>query len=183
MIRVRKQTIKEQWKAIAYLVAQLAVLFLALYQLLVASGMILSSQIFFHTKTLVFKPSKDPVEYILFVMLVALLVALSFRVKKKQPRLFAAQKQAGSTIKQAAKEKMVKVKDKRAIALILIELMFVAVVVIAAYAFFEPNFALIRWEKANIYPPLTTWLNIVVAIVVLVLFYWIYSYTAWYRKR
>ncbi|MBN2067679.1 MAG: hypothetical protein JW744_04385 [Candidatus Diapherotrites archaeon] len=178
MIGVSKQAIKEQKKAIAYLFAQLTLVLLSVYQILFVAGL----QISWEHNIAIFTPSKNPVDCIILVLMLALLASLSLRVKKKQPDLFSAEKRAASTIKSAAKQKLANRKDERAIALMLIELMFVCVVVIAAYALFDPEFELIPWHKVNIYDPLTTALNAVVAVVVLGMFYWVYSHTAWYRK-
>lgn len=178
MIRIRRKTIREQWKAIAFLFAQLILVILAVYQLLYVAGLRV-----FSDKPFQFSLSSEPIEYVLLAFIFVLIAAMYFAVKKKHPALFDAQKMAPSTIKQAAKEKILKAKDQQATALFFIQLMFVAAVVIAAYAFFEPDFELIPWEKAQIYSPVTTVLNAIVAIVVLALFYWIYRYTAWYRKK
>jgi len=178
MIRIKRKTIREQRKAIAFLFAQVVLVILFVYQLLYLFGLRVFSEHPFR-----FSLSREPIEYVLLAFILVLIVAMYFAVKKKQPALFAAQKMAGATIKQAAKQKILKAKDQQATALFFIQLMFVAAVVIAAYAFFEPDFELIPWEEVKIYSPVTTYLNAIVAIVVIALFYWLYRYTAWYRKK
>ncbi len=178
MIRVRKSTVKKQWKAISYIFAQLVLLILAVYQLLQVVGL----RVFFSERLVKFSLSSSPGDYILLALIIALLALIYLRVKRSQPRLFSAQEKMSATIREALGEKARKAKEQRAVALLLVELMFVVVVVLAAYAFFSPEIEFIPWSKAGVGPPLTTALNAIVAVVVIVLFYWVYRYTAWYRK-
>ena len=176
---VKRETLRKEWRAIAYIFTQIILVMLLVYQLLQVIGM----RVFFSERLVKFSLSSSPGDYILLALIVALLASIYRRVKKKQPHLFSAQERLSAFIKEALQEKARKVKEQRALALLLIELMFVLVVVIAAYFFFDPGLELIPWSKAGVFPPLATGLNAIVAIAVLVLFYWLYRYTAWYRKQ
>ena len=67
-----------------------------------------------------------------------------------------AEKKAPGIIKQEAKQKLQKLKEKQAPALLLIEIFFIATVIIALRAFFDPGIELIPWSRVGIGPPITT---------------------------
>ena len=136
------------------------------------------------TRVLSFTPGLDPVMVLFFVLAAGLLVVLHFAVKKKQPVLFEIQELAKATIKGKAIEKAGLVKtDTRALALLLVEFSFVFMVVMAFVAWLDPEVEIVPWGVAGIGPPLSTILNGVVALIIVVFFYYLYSFTAWYRKK
>jgi hypothetical protein len=87
-------------------------------------------------------------------------------------------------IRMAAREKLRNAReDPRAPALLLIDFMFVAIVVLAIVAYFDPELELIPWSAVGLAAPYTTVINAVIAVIVLGLFYYMYRYTADYRRE
>ncbi len=180
MIKVNKEKVKANKGPIALLVAELAVVMLVVYFFYKVIGL----EFNFATRAISFNLTADPVIAGSFLLSIALLAILYFTINKKAPELRIAQEQAKGTISVAAKEKLAGVKtDTRKAALLLIEASFVLAVVITLVAWLEPGFEIIPWQKAGIYDPFTTILNAVVAVVFLGFFYYMYSFTAWYRKK
>lgn len=119
-----------------------------------------------------------------FVLGLVLLLLVFFAIKKRFPRLYAAQQKAWLEIEITAKKKVFSAKtDARALGLLLIELMFVIIVFVALSAFFDADFELIPWSKFGVFPPETTVINAILAVLVLAAFYWLYSQTADYRHE
>ena len=178
--RVKRKTLQKEWRTISLIFAQLLLLVLIVVQALHILGL----HINFSLRIFEIKPVFNPVEITVFVLSIILLAILSYAIMKRNPSLFKAEKSAPGIIKQAAKEKLRNAKnDPRAPALLLIDFMFVAAVVIAIYAYFDPELELIPWSKVGLMPPYTTIINAVIAIVILGAFYYMYRFTASYRNR
>jgi hypothetical protein len=176
---VKGETLRRQWRLISLLFAQLVLIVLIVFQLLAIFGL----HVNFQLMQFVVKPVFDPADIVVLGVAVAALALLMLATKKKEPELYQAGKEAPSVIKQEAKKKLRNAKtDPRTAALLLIEFMFVAVVVVALQAYLDPDIELIPWSKAGIGPPYTTAINAVIAFLVLCAFYWMYRLTAPYRK-
>jgi len=178
--RIGKETLRNEWRTICLVFAQLVVLVLIVMQALQAIGL----RFLFDLKRVVFEPSANPMDFIILAIAVLLFALLYFEVKKRNPMLFAAEKKAPGIIKETAKQKLSKIKtEPQAPALLFIDFLFVVVVVLALKAYFDPQEELIPWSKAGIYAPYTTIINAVIAAIALAAFYCLYSFTASYRKR
>ena len=179
MLKVDKEKVAANKFPIALLTIELAIVVLVVYLFYKLIGF----EFNFSTRVLSLVPGFDPLLVFFFVISVVLLVAIHFAIKKKAPSLFEAQNKAAGTIKEKAIEKIKSPKtDVRAAALLLVEFAFVLLVVITIIAWVDPEFELIPWSRGGIEPPLTTVLNTIIAVAVLVFFYKLYSYTSWYRK-
>ena len=177
--RIDKGIVKREWRIISVVFAQLLLLVLIVVQVL----QILGLHVNFSLRLFELKPVFDPVDIAVLVMSIIVLAILSYTIMKRQPLLFRAEKSAPGIIKQAAKEKLRNAKqDPRAPALLLIDFMFVAAVVVAIYAYFDPELELIPWSRIGLVSPFTTIINTVIAIAILCAFYYMYRFTASYRK-
>ena len=176
---IKRETIKREWQSISLVFAELIALVLIVFQALQVAGL----NINFHVRAVVFKPSYDPVDFVVLAIALVVFALLYLEVKKRQPSLYLAQKMAPGIIKQEAKSKLAKAKEPQAPALLLIEFFFIAAVIIALRAYFDPDMELIPWSRIGIGPPATTALNFVITLAVLAAFYRLYSFTASYRKR
>lgn len=184
---VSKETLQREWRVISLVFAELIVLVLIVFQVLQVIGL----HVNLHLGQAVLKPSidlsnilvSDIADIVVLAIAIIVFVLLYFAVKKRQPALYQAQKRAPGIIKQQAKQKLKKVKEPQTPALLLIEILFIAVVIIALRAYFDPDIELIPWSTIGLGPPLTTFVNVVIALVVLGIFYRLYSVTSLYRKR
>ncbi len=159
--------------------AQLLLLILIVVQALQILGLRLN----FSLRLIELKPVFDPADIMVLAMSIIVLAVLSYAIMKRQPLLFKAEKSAPGIIKQAAKEKLRNARhDPRAPALLLIDFMFVAAVVVAIYAYFDPELELIPWSRIGLTSPATTIINAIIAIAILCAFYYMYRFTADYRK-
>ncbi|MDD5147998.1 MAG: hypothetical protein PHH08_00865 [Candidatus ainarchaeum sp.] len=137
----------------------------------------------FNTRQITFFLNLNFLDTTVFALSIVFFAIIFFAVKKRFPKLYKAQEKAFFEIKLSAREKVSKSKsDPRAIALLVIEFLFVAVVFVSLSAFFDPEFELIPWSSAGIFPPTTTILNLGIAFLVLAGFYWLYTQTADYRQ-
>jgi len=179
MIKVDRQKLGKNKFSIAFLFTELIVVVLAVYLFYKLLGLDFD----FAARTLSFTPGLNLEALFFFVVSVVLLVAMHFSAKKRLPSLFNAQQLAKGTIKEKAVEKLSLAKnDPKASALLLIQFVFVMAVVITIVAWLDPEFELIPWSGVGIFDPLKTVLNAALAIIGLGFFYWLYSFTAWYRK-
>lgn len=179
MLKIDKEKAKVNKFPIAILVIQLTTIVLTVYLFYKLIGFEFSLA----ERTFSVNPSLQPLLVFFFVISAALLVALYFLVKKRVPQLFEAQRMAKSTIKDKAKEKISAAKaDARVAALLLIQFTFVMLFVMAVIAWADPQLELIPWSQQGIVSPITTILNGLIAVLVLGIFYYLYSFTAWYRK-
>ena len=180
---VSKETLQREWRVISLVFAELIVLVLIVFQVLQLIGL----HVNLHLGQVILKPSFElsvvVPELVVLAMAIVVFVLLYFAVKKRQPMLYLAQKMAPSIIKQQAKQKLGKVKEPQAPALLLIEVLFIAVVILALRAFFDPEIELIPWSRLGLGPPLTTVVNVIISLVVLGIFYYLYGFTALYRKK
>lgn len=177
--RVKKETLRNEWRTISLVFAQLIVLVLIIVQVLQIIGL----KFLFNLRMVVFKPSTNPMDFVILAIAILLFALLYFEVKKKNPRLFSAEKKAPGIIKETAKQKLSKIKtEPQAPALLFIDFLFVVVVVMALKAYLDPYTELIPWSQVGIYAPYTTAINAVIAVIVLAAFYYLYSFTAAYRK-
>ena len=129
-----------------------------------------------------FNPNLLDVSFFVFGLVLLLLVF--FAIKKRFPMLYSVQQDAWSEVRISAGQKIHNARtDSRAVALLIIEMMFVIVVFVSISAFFDQNFELIPWSNAGIFPPETTVINALIAVLVLAGFYWLYSQTADYRQE
>lgn len=177
---VDRGVVKRDWRIISLVFAELLLIALIALQV----WRILGIHADFYLKQVFFKPDASPDRLVVLGIALIAFAMLYFLVKKRQPLLFSAQKAAPSMIRMAAKEKLRNAKeDPRAPALLVIDFMFVATVVVALVAYFDPELELIPWSGIGIGPPFTTIINAVIALAVLGLFYYMYRYTATYRKE
>ena len=189
--QVSRKLLRKEWQIISLVFAQLVLVVLVVFQLLHILGLNLYfyvNQLFFKSNTVlskvIFRPSTDPADFIVLGIAVIALLAMYFAVKKRQPALYKAQKAAPGIIKAEVKQKLSRIKtEPQAPALLLIEAAFIITLVIAAWAYLDPEIELIKWSKVGIGPPLTTAINAVIAVIVFAVFYYLYSLTAWYRKN
>lgn len=177
---VDRSVIRRDWRIICMVFAEL--LLIALIALQVWS--ILGIHVDFYLNQVFIRPDASPDRLVVLGIAIAAFAMLYLVVKKRQPLLFKAQKEAPSMIKMAAGEKLRNAKeDPRAPALLLIDFMFVAMVVLAIVAYFDPELELIPWGRVGLASPFTTVINAIIALVVLGLFYYMYRFTASYRKN
>lgn len=177
---VDRGVVKRDWRIICMVLAELLLLALIALQI----WAILGIHINFYLRQVFVKPNASPDQFIVLGIAIIAFAMLYFLVKKRQPLLFSAQKAAPSMIRMAAKEKLRNAKeDPRAPALLVIDFMFVATVVVALVAYFDPELEIIPWSSIGKGPPFTTIINAVIALAVLGLFYCMYRYTATYRKE
>ncbi len=178
--RVKKDSLKREWRSISLLFAELVVLLLIIAQFIQVIGL----NINFQLGQVVLKPYLEPVNIIILALALVAFALLYFEVKKRQPSLYEAQKKAPGAIKESARRKLKKAREEpQAPALLLIEFLFVATVVLAITAFMDEDLELIPWSAAGIGPPITTVVNGIIAVIVLLAFYCLYRYTAAYRKQ
>ena len=176
---VKKETISKEWRIISLVFAQLILLVLIVIQLLAVVGLNAD----FYLKEIVFKPSSNPIDFIVLAVAIIAFALFYFNIKKRQPKLYEAQKNAPGIIKEVAKEKIAKLKNEpQAPALLFIEFLFIAVVVVAIRAYLDPEVELIPWSRLGLEEPITTIVNGIIALVVVVLFYRLYNVTKLYRK-
>ncbi|MAG21945.1 MAG: hypothetical protein CL943_01385 [Candidatus Diapherotrites archaeon] len=179
MIKIDKQKVSVNKLPIGLFLIELVDALLVVYLI----SRLIGFEVQFETRSISINPVLDLTLLFFLAVTIVMLVAVYFVIKKRQPEMFLAQTQASSTIKDKTKEKLSKVKqDPRAAALLLIQFLFVFAVVITLVAWFDPVMEIIPWSEQGIGPPLSTSLNAVIAIVGLALFYYLYSFTAWYRK-
>ncbi len=179
MLKIDRQKVKKNKFPIALLLIELITAILVVHLFYKIIGF----QVNFEARSVSIAPAAEPLLLFFFAISIALLVAVYFTIKKKLPGLFQAQEQAKVTIKEKTKEKLSKAKtDPKAAALLLIQFIFVFAVAMAIFAWADPELELIPWSKAGVAPPITTILNAIIAIIVLAFFYYLYSFTAWYRK-
>ncbi|MCX6798690.1 MAG: hypothetical protein NTW59_01170 [Candidatus Diapherotrites archaeon] len=178
--KIRRETLRKQWKAIAFIAIEFVAILLVVFELMAVVGLRVS----FSQGQVSFAPAGDPIDYVLLALGVLLLAALYFTAKRSMPNLFKAHNQATAEIKKAAQEKLKKAKrEPQAAALLLIEFLFVVVIVVAIQAYLDPQEELIPWSTIGVGPPVTTIVNAVIGIVVFAFFYWLYSLTSAYRSR
>ena len=176
---VKRETLRTEWRAISIVFAQLVLLVLIVFQLLQIAGL----HIDFYLKQVAIKPTGDISDFIILGIALVAFALLYLSVKKSQPALFRAESRAPGIIKEQAKQKLAKVrKEPQAAALLLIELSFIVVLVLAIMAYLDPEIELIPWSRAGIDPPVTTVANAVIAVIFLAGFYYLYRFTAAYRK-
>jgi len=177
---IRKDTLRREWRLISMLFAELVVIVLIVVQALQVIGL----NVDFFLKQVVFNPSTSPIDFVVLALAIIIFILLYFEVKKKMPALYQAQKRAPGIIKEEAKKKLRKIKyEPQAPALLVIEILFVATVVLALHAYFDPEIELIPWSKVGLEAPFTTLINTLIAVVVLAVFYYMYRATAAYRKK
>ena len=180
MIKIDREKVKNNKFPITLIFIELILVLLVVYLLYKMIGL----QLDFQNRVLSFVPNTDPMIPFFFVLSLALLIAVYFAIKKKAPDLFQAQQLAKGTIKKKTVEKLkVPKTDTRAAALLLVEILFVFAVVITITAWLDPDVELIPWSRVGVLPPLTTIFNTIIAIIGLGFFYYLYSLTAWYRKK
>jgi hypothetical protein len=178
--QVDRKLIRREWRIISFVFAQLVLIILVVFQLLQIVGL----HVNFHVRQILFRPSSDPADFVVLGIAIIALFALYFAVKKRQPALFKAEKAAPGIIKEEARQKLRKIKkEPQAPALLLIEAAFVIVLILAVQAYIDPELELIPWSEVGLGPPLTTAINAVIAVIVFGIFYYLYSLTAWYRKK
>ena len=176
---VDKGVVRREWRVISLVFAQLVVLVLIVVQLLDMVGFSFDLR----QKAIGFAPRLSIDNLVVLALAIIAFAILYLAVKKRQPALYKAQKEAPGIIKEAAKQKLKKTKeDPRVAALFLIDFLFVVVVIMAVRAYLDPEIEFIPWSAAGLGPPVTTIVNAAIAVVVLALFYWMYRYTASYRK-
>jgi len=178
--RVKKETLRKEWRVISLVFAQLVVVILIVFQALQIAGL----HIDFYTRQIVVKPIYSIEGIAVLAIALALFALLYLDVKRRQPALYNAQKKAPGIIKQQARQKLGLMKSEpQAAALLFVEFLFVAVLVLALRAYLDPGIELIPWSRLGIGPPFTTGLNAVIAIIVLAIFYYLYNLTKPYRKQ
>lgn len=117
------------------------------------------------------------------VAVLVLLLLIFFAIKRKKHYFYDVQKQAYEAIKEVGKGKIKDAKqDPRIIALLAIELLFTVVFAVSIAAYLDPNWSIIDWYKAGIYPPVTTLLNGVIFVIIVGLFLYLYGFTKPYRE-
>jgi len=177
--RLHRDSLRGRWPAVTLLFAQLVTVFLIVFQAMEIVGL----HVDFYLKDAVIKPNPSVGNIAVLALAIILFALLYLAAKKRQPMLFEAQKRAPGIIKEAAKEKIGMIKSEpQAPALLLIEFLFVAVLIIAMRAYLDPELELIPWSKLGIGPPITTVVNAVIAIVAIGVFYYLYSLTKPYRE-
>ncbi len=178
--QVDRKLLRKEWRIISLVFAQLVLVLLVVFQLLQIIGL----HVNFYLRQILFRPSTDPADFIVLGIAIVAFLAMYFAVKKRQPALYKAQKAAPGIIKEQAKQKLRKAKtEPQAPALLLIEAAFIITLVIAAWAYLDPEVELIKWSEVGIGPPLTTAINAVIAVIVFAVFYYLYGFTDWYRKN
>ena len=176
---VSKETISREWKTIAMVFAQLVLIILIVVQALSVAGF----HIDFYLREIAFKPSSNPIDFIVLALAAITFALLYLDVKKNQPMLYNAQQMAPSIIKETALEKISTLKyEPQAPALLFIEFLFVALLVIALRAYLDPEVELIPWSLLGLQAPVTTIVNALIAFAALAIFYKLYSITKPYRK-
>jgi len=177
--QVKEETIRKEWRAISLVFAQLILLVLIVVQFFAVIGL----NINFGLKQVLFKPNLNAIDLVVLALAIIAFAMLYGSVKKSNPRLFKAQMEAPGIIKGVAKEKLVKIKNEpQAPALLLVEFLFVAVVVIALRAYLDPEVELIPWSTIGLQEPFTTIVNAIIAFAMLALFYRLYALTKPYRE-
>ena len=175
---VGKGMLRRQWRIITFLFAQLITVFLIAFQVMQIAGM----RFDFISKELVFIPDYSVENFVVLAIAVILFALLYLAAKKRYPDLYNAQKKAPGIIKDEVRNKIKKIKtEPQAPALLLVEFMFVVVLIVAMRAYLDPEIELIPWSTVGINPPITTVVNAVIAFVVIIFFYYLYSLTKSYR--
>ena len=179
MIKIDKQKVKNNKAALAFLLVEFVMAILVVYLIYKAIGF----SVDFEARTLSIAPAADPTIIFSLLLSIIVLVATYIAAKKRAPQLLQAQKAAPSTIGNKTKEKLSKVRSEpRAAALLLIQFIFVFAVAITIVAWLDPEIELIPWSEIGIVAPITTILNAAIAVIAFAFFYYLYSFTAWYRK-
>lgn len=111
-----------------------------------------------------------------------MLVLLHLYLKKKNPELAGLKGDAEEAIRARAKQSVTEARnDPRVVALLIVELMIAFTLAISIYFALDEERALIPWHKLGIYPPITTILNLIILLAVLMLLFWMYSLTLPFR--
>jgi hypothetical protein len=176
MLKIDRQKVRRNRLPIALLLIELTLAALVVFLFYRAIGLGFD----FEGRAVSISPAFEPSLLFFLALSIALLAAVHLAIRKKAPALLAAQEAAPETIKARAREKLSA--EPRAAALLLIQFLFAFAVVLTIAAWLDPSWELIPWSRVGIAPPLTTILNAVVAAVGLGFFYYLYSFTAWYRK-
>lgn len=178
--QVSRRMLRQQWRLACLVFAQLVLIFLIVFQALQVAGLHVNLQL----GQVFFRPSFGLQDTAVLAAAVIALVALYFAVKRLEPALFRAEGKAPGMIKREAGQKLSMIrKEPQAPALLLIEAAFVVALVLAVRAYLDPEVELIPWSSVGIGPPVTTIVNTVIALAVFGVFYYLYSLTAWYRKK
>jgi hypothetical protein len=179
MLRLDRKKVAGNKLPIGLLLAELVMALLTVYLFYRLLGLELD----FEERGISIAPAADPMILFFFVLSAAVLVAVYLAAKKKTPGLLQAQQLAPGTIGEKTREKLALAgQDPRAAALLLVQFMFVFAVVLTIVAWLDPWLELIPWSRIGINAPLTTALNAIIAVIGLGFFYYLYSFTAWYRK-
>ena len=73
--------------------------------------------------------------------------------------------------------------EPRAAALLFIQFAFAMMLVLAVYAYLDPDFAIVQWEKIGLQQPLSALLSIVVFLIAVAAMVYLYRFTETYRKE
>ena len=164
----------------AIFLTQLVLAFLAVYQFLALIGFSFNVS----TRHVSFGFSEDPFVYVFFVLILLMLYALYSMTRKKYEDVFVATSLIPFQFKSTTKFKLWLGKNEpRVAALLLIQFAFIAVVVMALYAYLDPDLSVVQWQKFGIYDPWTTVLNVALFLIVVGVFHWLYSFTSLYRSE
>lgn len=127
--------------------------------------------------------SDDPLEYLFLLLSLALLYLVYSQSQKRFAEVFVATKMLPFMVKTDFSHKLWLAKhEPRAVALVLIQFAFIAAVALTIFAYIDPNFSLVQWDKIGVQPPLTTLLNIIIFLIVVGALYYLYKLTEPYRK-
>jgi len=177
---VEKNVVLKHRVPFALFLIQLILAMLVVFQFLAVIGF----QFVPETKQLFFGFSSDPLEYFFFFLSLALLYTVFSQSTKKSEDVFVATKMLPFTLKSAASYKLFQArKDLRASSLLLIQFAFVMTVALAIFAYIDPGFSLVQWEQFGVFAPLTTVLNIIIFLLVVLALFFLYKYTESYREE
>ncbi len=109
----------------------------------------------------------------LAVIFLAIFLLYKLLEKKFNP-ILEAQRQTTSLTKDAFKRNL---KDFKKLTLLLVDFIFIVVIVLAIWAYLDPEVSIINWIEMGIYPPFSTLGNIAIFAFIMLILYYLYKTT------
>ena len=126
--------------------------------------------------------ANDPTPYLALAGAFLVFLLFHLAIVRRHPAIRAFFSKLPESLKVEFREKKIEwTEDIRLPAVMVFDAFVICSIVLAVYAFLDPDLELIQWEKIGWGPPVTTAINAILFLGVLGVYYYLYRYTRPFR--
>jgi len=175
---IERDVVRQSSVPFALLLIQLVLALFVVFEFLAIIGFVFGPI----ERKISFGFSANPLEYFFFFLSLALLYIVFSQSRKKSEPVFVATSMLPFVLKSTASYKLWLAKhEPKAAALLLIQFAFVTAIALAIFAYLDPDFSFVQWQRIGIQSPLATILNIIIFLIVVGALFYLYRFTEPYR--